>query len=101
MPCSAWPNSWNMVVTSSKLISIGWPGAGLVKFSTLNTTGLVPRRVDWLTRFDIHAPPDLLSRFHGSIMKIASCLPSLSLTWNTRMSGLQVGMSFRSLKVSP
>ena len=78
MPCSAWPNSWNIVVTSSKLISAGWPGAGLVKFSTLKTTGLVPRRYDWLTRFDIHAPPFLLSRFHGSIMKIASSLPSWS-----------------------
>ena len=101
MPCSAWPNSWNIVVTSSKLISAGWPAAGLVKFSTLNTTGLVPRNVDWFTRFDIHAPPFLLSRFHGSIMKIASGVPSASMTSNTRMSGLQVGMSFRSLKVSP
>ena len=60
MPCSAWPNSWNIVVTSSQLISIGWPGAGLVKFSTLKTTGLVPRRYDWLTRFDIQAPPVLV-----------------------------------------
>ena len=25
MPCSAWPNSWNSVVTSSKLSSAGLP----------------------------------------------------------------------------
>ena len=102
MPCSAWPNSWNIVVTSSQLISAGWPGAGLVKFSTLKTTGLVPRRYDWLTRLDIHAPPFLLSRFHGSIIERspAACRPA-SKTSNTRMSGFQVGMSFRSLNVSP
>ena len=35
MPCSAWPNSWNIVVTSSKLSRAGWPGAGLVKLATL------------------------------------------------------------------
>ena len=44
MPCSAWPNSWNIVVTSSKLSSAGWPAAGLVKFATLKTTGFVPSR---------------------------------------------------------
>ena len=90
-----------MVVTSSKLTNAGCPGAGLLKFSTLKTTGLVPRRYDWLTRFDIHAPPFLLSRFHGSIMNKASGLLSWSMTSNTRMSGPHVGMSFRSLNVSP
>ena len=29
MPCKAWPNSWNIVVTSSKLSSAGSPGGGL------------------------------------------------------------------------
>ena len=28
-PCSAWPNSWNIVVTSSKLIRARLPGGGL------------------------------------------------------------------------
>src|SRR6185312_10792553 len=62
MPCSAWPNSWNIVVTSLKLISAGWPAAGLVKLHTLNTTGLVPIRPDWSTKLSIQAPPDFESR---------------------------------------
>ena len=62
MPCSAWPNSWNIVVTSSKLSSAGWPGAGFVKFATLKTTGFVPSSFDWSTKLSIQAPPFLLSR---------------------------------------
>src|SRR3546814_4059077 len=29
MPCSAWPNSWNVVVTSSQVSSVGLPTGGL------------------------------------------------------------------------
>ena len=46
-------------------------------------------------------PRPLLSRFQGSIMNKASGLPSWSWTSNTRMSGLHVGMSWRSVKVRP
>jgi len=55
-------NSWNMVTTSLKLISAGSPAAGLAKFATLYTTGEVPSSRDWPTKFDIQAPPFLLSR---------------------------------------
>ncbi len=51
-----------MVTTSLKLISAGSPAAGLAKFATLYTTGEVPSSRDWPTKFDIQAPPFLLSR---------------------------------------
>ena len=35
MPCSACPNSWNMVMTSVKLIRAGSPAAGLGRLATL------------------------------------------------------------------
>src|SRR3546814_15569793 len=49
MPCSAWPNSWNIVVTSSNDSNAGLPGAGLVQLATLYTTGWVPVRPFWST----------------------------------------------------
>ena len=49
MPCSACPNSWNMVRTSSEVSSAGSPGAGGAKLATLTTTGLVPSSFDWST----------------------------------------------------
>ena len=33
MPCSAWPNSWKIVVTLSNVSSAGWPGAGFGEVS--------------------------------------------------------------------
>src|SRR5215467_10454158 len=62
MPCSAWPNSWNIVVTSVKLIKAGSPSAGFGRLATLYTTGSFPSRRDCSTNDDIHAPPFLLSR---------------------------------------
>ena len=35
IPCSACPNSWNAVLTSSNERSAGWPGAGFWKLATL------------------------------------------------------------------
>src|SRR5690606_24099314 len=76
MPCSAWPNSWNVVVTSSHVISVGSPAGGLGTFRWLATTGWSPLRPDCDTYEFIHAPPRLESRAYGSKMKIASCDPS-------------------------
>ena len=39
-PCSAWPNSWNIVLASSQEISTGSPGLALMKFALLETTGV-------------------------------------------------------------
>ena len=62
MPCSAWPNSWNSVVTSSQLSRHGCPSAGLTKLQTWVITGCWPSRVFWSTKLLIQAPPFLLSR---------------------------------------
>ena len=45
MPCRPCPNSWNMVITSSKLIRAGSPGAGLGKFATLIDDRLLAQQV--------------------------------------------------------
>src|SRR3990167_6503509 len=62
MPCSAWPNSWNAVVTSSQVSKVGWPGEGCGILRCWPITGCVPIRPDWLTYSFIHAPPRLLLR---------------------------------------
>ena len=49
MPCSAWPNSWNIVVTSSHVSSVGWPAGGLGMLRWLATTGRKPVSSDWST----------------------------------------------------
>src|SRR3546814_1222705 len=49
MPCSAWPNSWNVVVTSSQVSSVGLPSGGLGMLRWLAITGCVSIRSDWLT----------------------------------------------------
>ena len=45
-PCRAWPNSWNSVVTSSKVSSVGSPAGGFGTLRWLPTTGAVPSRCD-------------------------------------------------------
>ena len=62
MPCRAWPNSWNRVVTSSQVSSVGSPAGGCGMLRLLVTTGLLPSRVDWSTKLVIQAPPRLLER---------------------------------------
>ena len=66
IPCSAWPNSWNIVVTSVNVSSAGWPAAGFVKFSLFVTTGFVPRSLLWPTKLLVQAPPALFGRENGS-----------------------------------
>src|SRR3546814_5109982 len=61
-PCKAWPNSWNIVVTSSKLNSVGSPAEGFGMLRLLTTTGLVPSSSDCETYSFIHAPPFLADR---------------------------------------
>src|SRR5690606_22303803 len=80
MPCSAWPNSWNIVVTSSQVSRVGSPSGGLGTFWWLATTGRVPSSYDRPTFECLQAAPRLDGRAYGSKMKIASCLPSLSYT---------------------
>src|ERR1700694_16364 len=65
MTCRACPNSWNIVMTSVKVIRAGSPSTGLGKLATLYTTGVVPNRRDWPTNSDIQAPPLLLSLFRS------------------------------------
>src|SRR5690606_41735865 len=71
MPCSAWPNSWNMVVTSSQVSRVGWPSGGSGMFRWFATTGIVSSRPDCDTYAFIHAPPRLDGRAYMSEMKIA------------------------------
>src|SRR5690625_2797536 len=40
-PCSAWPNSWNNVVASSKVRREGLPPEGLVKLHTTEIIGAI------------------------------------------------------------
>src|SRR5690606_39988476 len=62
MPCRAWPNSCNMVVTSSQVSRVGSPACGLGMFWWLATTGSVPSSSDSPTYEFIHAPPRLDGR---------------------------------------
>src|SRR5436190_2509178 len=66
IPCNAWPNSWNIVVTSVNVKRAGWPAAGFVKFSVFVTTGFVPRSLLWPTKLLVQAPPALFGRENAS-----------------------------------
>ena len=59
---SAWPNSWNIVVTLSHVSRAGCPSAGLVKLQVLVITGRVPKNAERLKKALVQAPPFLLSR---------------------------------------
>src|SRR3546814_17642613 len=74
MPCSAWPNSWNAVVTSSQVSSVGLPSGGLGMLRWLAITGCVSLRSDWLTWLFMHAPPRLDARAYVSTLTSSSCV---------------------------
>src|SRR3546814_16413845 len=77
MPCSAWPNSWNVVVTSSQVSSVGLPSGGLGKLRWLAITGCVSIRSDLLPSLFFHAQPRLDARPYGSPSDIPRSEPAL------------------------
>src|SRR3546814_12063010 len=72
MPCSAWPNSWNVVVTSSQVSSVGLPSGGLGMVRWLAITGCVSIRSDWVTELFLHAPPRFDARAYGAKLTLAT-----------------------------
>jgi hypothetical protein len=70
-PCSPWPNSWNSVRASSKLSSVGSPGAPFAKLLLLTTIAVTsPPERDWMRYELIHAPLRLLGRAKLSCRKM-------------------------------
>ena len=86
-PCRTWPNSWNSVVVSSSVSSVGRPAAGAGTFMVQNTTGRSPRASALSRTVCIHAPPDLVGRAKKSPTNSPTTAPASSATSQTRIPG--------------